>query len=74
MIEQRKGFLKRQYTLVSVDAINYTVYKGDPYMYPPDLLSLGEFKRGKEGLALYDHIKNKLTFGPEKFGDLLKRK
>ena len=66
----RKGRLKDDYTLLEVDAVNYTVYKGDPYMETPELLSLGEFKEGKSGKVLYNHLKNKLTFGPEKFGKL----
>ena len=70
MSEIKKGKLKRKYTLVTVDAANYSVYKGDPYMYTPVLLSLGEFNRGKEGYALYNHETTKLTFGPEKFGNI----
>lgn len=70
MSEIKKGKLKRKYTLVKVDATNYSTYKGDPYMYIPDILSLGEFNRGKEGYALYNHETNKLNFGPEKFGNI----
>lgn len=68
-----KGRLKDKYKLLEIDSKFYKNVPCEGEIQMPELLSPSEFKKGVPGLVLFDTKKQKLVFGPEKFGQYLKR-